>query len=114
MGGRNLIIFKTLMNRLDGNDCGSINTGKFFHKQRIERLWCDVYVKVLDEYYKLFSHTEDHNMLDVSNPIHMFSLQYIFVPRIERDLQNWAKSHNFHPVLLKKIKHPSSYGILEV
>lgn len=41
---------------------------------------------------------EDHDSLDLSNPIHMFFMQYVFAPLIEQDLQTWEKSHNSHPL----------------
>ncbi|KAJ8309952.1 hypothetical protein KUTeg_011817 [Tegillarca granosa] len=42
------------MVEVNGEDRGSFLTGPSVHNQRIERLWRDVYMKVIDTYNKLF------------------------------------------------------------
>ena len=65
-----------------------------------------VYTKVLDKYYKLFNVMEDNNILDINNAVHMFSLQYIFAARINRDLIVWSQSHNSHGVRTERYQTP--------
>ena len=76
--------------------------GPSVHNQRIERLWRDVNCKVLDRFYKVFLHMENHNILDITCPINMFSLQYVYGPRIQQCIQLWLSAHNNHPIRTEK------------
>ena len=49
---------------------------------------------------------EDNNILDINNAVHMFSLQYIFAGRINRDLIVWSQSHNSHGVRTERYQTP--------
>ena len=98
---------EVFMNMLNGDDRGSVIRGRSVHNQRIERLWRDVLWKVLDKYYKMFNHMENCSVLDILDPVHMFSLQYVFSPRIQNALQKWSLVHNNHPVRTEKNQTPS-------
>ena len=86
------------MNRVNGEERNSMLLGPSLQNQRRERLWRDVYTNALDKYYKVFRHMENHHVLDIQNSIHIYSLQYTFLLRIERALSNWTKAHNSHGV----------------
>ena len=60
----------------------------------------------IQKYYKLFNVMEDNNILDINNAVHMFSLQYIFAARINRDLIVWSQSHNSHGVRAERYQTP--------
>ena len=76
-GGSELKHINFLMDKLSGDNSRNLIWGSSAHNQRIERLWRDVFTKVLDRYYKLFSHMETEGILDIGNGIHMFALQSI-------------------------------------
>ena len=41
---------------------------------------------------------EQTGVLDVENPIHMFTLQYVYLARINNALSEWIVSFNDHPI----------------
>lgn len=55
-----------------------------------------MYRSCLHNYYQLFHYLEDENQLDVENNCHIFCLLYVFLPRINSDLQVFQRSYNNH------------------
>ena len=70
--------------------------GRSVHNQRIERLWHDVYYQKTSTFYHLFYHLEDCGVLDVNNELHMFSLHYVFVPRLNKQLADFVEGWLSH------------------
>lgn len=102
--GGEFVDFGHFMTAINGAERGSFITGKSVHNQRIERLWRDVYMKVLVTYYIRFHYMEDKLILDVNNPVHRFALHYTILPRIDAALQNWSLIHNNHRLRTEKNK----------
>ena len=49
---------------------------------------------------------EQHDLLDPLNEIHLWALQYVFLPRINRSLCEFVQSWNHHPIRTVHHKTP--------
>ena len=72
--------------------------GRSVHNQRIERLWRDVYIGVTKLYHDLFLYMEAINVLDPTNETHLFSLHFVYLPRIKNHLHQWKRGLDPTPI----------------
>ncbi|KAK0152192.1 hypothetical protein N1851_006424 [Merluccius polli] len=80
-----------------GTARGSFIAGKSVHNQRVERLWRDVW-SVTCQYYDVLHSLEEEGFIDLSFAVHLFCVGYVFIPRLQSDLQHFTESWNCHPL----------------
>lgn len=93
-----------LMELLRGR--GSAIRGTSVHNQRIERVWVDTWNGATNLYYDLFHFLEDQGSLDINNQQHLWALRYVFLPRINRELQAFVAQWNNHGVRTEHYQTP--------
>ena len=80
-----------------GESRGSFIAGPSTRSKRIEGLWRDAFRYIRHVFYYTFHVIEQTGLLDVENPIHMFTLQYVYIRRINCALSEWMVSFHDHP-----------------
>ena len=81
-------------------------TGRSIHNQRIERMWKDVFAYVLQYFYNLLYFMESHDILDPNDEVHLFALQYVYIPRVNRTLDYFSVQWNNHPMSTEGNRSP--------
>lgn len=66
------------------------------HNQCIERLWRDMHRCVTSNFYQIFYYLENCDLLDPLNPLHIYAIHFVFLPRINRALHFFKESWNNH------------------
>lgn len=99
-GGENVLVADTmLLNR--GVDAGVFKVGCSKYNTRIEAMWKQVYDKCIGFYHQMFGEWEQDGF-DVGNDLHVFVLQYLFLKRINEDLDWFAEGWNKHKLRTEK------------
>ena len=70
--------------------------GASVHNQRIERLWRDTFRCVCHPFYSLFYEMESSGLLIPTNETDLLCLHYVYLPRINLQLEHFSQSWNNH------------------
>lgn len=68
------------------------------HNIRIERLWCDVTRGFGRKWYNFFFELEFACGLEPDLDAHIWLLHHLFLPAINQDAQDWARTWNEHKI----------------
>ena len=110
-GGENSEVVRLMVEKR-GEGRGSILQGSSVHNQRIERLWRDMR-KMVTEYFRLlFYFLERNNLLNPNDELDLAALHYVFIPRINENLEKFKVSWNNHKLSTEKQKTPNQLYIL--
>ena len=81
-----------------GPNRGSIITGSCVHNSRVERSHRDIFSGVLVFYAQVFEDMEEIGILDPLNDIHLNFLHHVYIPKINRSLEEFVMQMNNRPV----------------
>ena len=104
--GRENILVAQHMLEHRGDGRGSIITGSSTHNQRIECFWRDLHRCVTKLFYRLFYHMEQLDLLNPVNEVHIFALHYVYIPRVNKSLQEFKNGWNHHPIRTERNYSP--------
>ena len=97
MGRENIDVARVMMKRR-GLNRESITTGTSVHHQCIERLWHEVNRIVYSRFVNVFSYLERNGLFHPLSDIHLWSLHVVYLPLINKALQDLISSWNHPPV----------------
>lgn len=94
-GGENVLIWQQMANERGPS---SVIVGSSVRNQRVERFNLDINKNVTRQLAAVFRDLEIEGHLNASNETDLFCLQYIYLPRINRVLQQFIATHNHHAI----------------
>ena len=79
--------------------------GSSVHNQHAEHIWSTIRL-----YYRLFYYLESMGCLDpTSTVIHLYSLHYVYLPRVNNSLEQFQDGWNHHGIHTADYKSPYQF-----
>ena len=104
-GGENIGVWQFMIASHDG-DPSAVLTGSSVHNERIERLWRDVHHSVTSIFAHKFRSFEADDVLDPMNDVDLYCLHHVFLPIINKRLEELQESWNNHALSTEGNKTP--------
>lgn len=86
-----------MLNRY-GVESKPVLTGQSVHNQRIERLWLDVHTFIVSHFKNIFYYLESVQLLDPNSETDIYALHYVYIPMINRAVDQFILQWNNHPI----------------
>nr|XP_018913530.1 PREDICTED: uncharacterized protein LOC109041600 [Bemisia tabaci] len=87
---------KDCMQELRQNIVQPFIQGRSVHNVRIERLWKETNMHPTWKFKQIFKYLESIELLDEHSEFDLFCLSYVFLPRIQNEMNNFAQIWNNH------------------
>jgi len=95
-GGENSLIWQKMINST--GQVSSVIVGSSVHNERIERMWRDVNHLVTLQFRQEFYGLESEEYLDPDNDTDLFCLHFVYLPIVNRTLEQHRRAHNSHSI----------------
>ena len=104
-GTENVDVARRMLDRY-GAESNPVLTGQSVHNQRIERLWRDVHNYIGMYFKNIFYYLKSSQLLDPDDEIGIFAIHYIYIPRINRAIDQFVLQWNNHSLSTEGGKTP--------
>ena len=103
-GEENVDVWRHMLSISTNPSC--VITGSSAHNVRVERMWRDMCKSITINFSSTFASMESKVVLDPLNDVGIFCLHYVYLPRINRCLQEFQESWNRHSMSTKGSMSP--------